>query len=251
MKTIAVANLKGGVGKTSTVAALNAGLRRAGLRTLIVDADSQMNLSSMMGTKVQGVKTFYDVIVKNYVARNAIQWTAQGPIIPASAALAEKGILSGRNTEYRVRDALKPIARDFDVCLIDCGPALGTVVYSVLTASDGLVIPCKADRFSMDSLRQIASTVNDVKSNSNKALTVCGVLITLYEKRLSVARLMREQLERQADALGFHVYATPIRKCVAIEEAEITGEDIFSAGRNNATEDYGEIIKELRHQIDL
>jgi chromosome partitioning protein len=250
MKVVAITSMKGGTGKTSTTAALNAGLRRAGLRVLTIDADAQRNLSSMMGAKVQDVNTFYDVVTGRVVARNAIQRTPQGPIIAASASLTEKGILQGRNSEYRLRDALKPIAKDYDVCLIDTGPQLGTIVYAVLTAADGIIVPCKADRFSMDSLRMIAATVKGVQTNSNKNLTVYGVLVTMYERRLTVARLMRDELEAQAAALGFHVYATPIRKAVAVEEAEITGEDIFSAGKNNAAEDYGEIIKELLEQID-
>lgn len=250
MKVVAITSMKGGTGKTSTTAALNAGLRRAGLRVLTIDADAQRNLSSMMGAKVQDVNTFYDVITGRVVARNAIQRTPQGPIIAASAELTDKRILQGRNSEYRLRDALKPIAKDYDVCLIDTGPQLGTIVYAVLTAADGIIVPCKADRFSMDSLRMIAATVKGVQANSNKNLTVYGVLVTMYERRLTVARLMREQLEAQAAALGFHVYATPIRKSVAVEETEITGEDIFSAGRNNAADDYGEIIKELLEQID-
>ena len=250
MKVVAITSMKGGTAKTSTTAALNAGLRRAGLRVLIVDADSQRNLSTMMGAKVQDVKTLYDVVTSHSVAKNAIQHTPQGPIIAASAALSEKGILQGRNSEYRLRDALKPISKDYDVCLIDTGPQLGTIVYAVLTAADGVIIPCKADRFSMDSLRMIAATVKGVQANSNKNLTVYGVLVTMFERRLTIARLMREQLEAQAAALGLHVYKTPIRKCVAIEEAEITGEDIFSAGRNNAADDYGEIVKELMEQIN-
>lgn len=250
MKVVAITSMKGGTGKTSTTAALNAGLRRAGLRVLTIDADAQRNLSSMMGAKVQDVNTFYDVVTGRVVARNAIQRTPQGPIIAASASLTEKGILQGRNSEYRLRDALKPIAKDYDVCLIDTGPQLGTIVYAVLTAADGIIVPCKADRFSMDSLRMIAATVKGVQANSNKNLTVYGVLVTMYERRLTVARLMRDELEAQAAALGFHVYATPIRKAVAVEESEITGEDIFSAGKNNAAEDYGEIITELLEQID-
>ena len=93
--------------------------------------------------------------------------------------------------------------------------------------------------------------MNDVKDGVNKRLTVAGVLITMYERRLTIARLMREQIEKQAGALGYYVYPTAIRKCVVIEETQITGEDIFSAGKNNAADDYGEIVKELMDQLEL
>lgn len=249
MKTLVVASSKGGVGKSSTCAALNAGLRRAGKSVLCIDADSQCNLSQMFEARTTGdVNTLYDVLAGRSL-RNAIQETSQASIVAGSANLAEKGLLQGRNAEYRLYNALQPFRGAFDVCLVDCGPSLGTVTHAALVAADGVLIPCRADRFSLEALRQIASTVEDVK-NLNKRLKVYGVLITAFDKRLTVARLMREQLEKQADALGFHVYDTVIRKCVAIEEAQITGVSIFDAGRNNAASDYSEIIEELIGQME-
>lgn len=249
MKTLAIASQKGGVGKSSTTAAINAGLRREGKKVLCVDMDSQANLSAMLGAKITG-RTVYDILTGHSI-RNAIQETDQALIIAGSPKLAEKGLLQGRNAEYRLYNALQPFRSEFDVCLIDCGPSLGTVTHAALAASDNVLIPCKADRFSLDALRQIAATVNDVKNGVNKRLTVAGVLVTMYERRLTVARLMREQIEKQAGALGYYVYPTAIRKCVAVEEAQITGEDIFSAGKNNAADDYGEIVKELMDQLEL
>lgn len=244
-------NWKGGTGKTSTAAALIAGLRREGKKVLAVDADPQGNLTNMMGGDSSGAaRGLYDTIVRGRSIRNSIQDTPQGPVVAADSRLAEKGILIGRNTEYRIREALANVANDYDVTVIDCAPGLSTLNYAALTAADGIVIPCKADRFCVDALAQIASTINAVKSNSNRRLQVYGVLITMYERRLTVARLMREKVEEQAAALGLPVYATPIRKCVAIEESEVTGEDIFTAGTNNAATDYGEIIKELLNQMD-
>ena len=243
--------MKGGTGKTSTAAALIAGLRREGKRVLAVDADPQGNLTTMIGGDPSGAaRGLYDVVTGHSVLRKAVQNTPQGPIVGADARLSEKGILQGRNAEYRIKTALESVANDYDVTVIDCAPGLSPTTYAALTASSGVVIPCKADRFSMDALGQIAATVNAVKANSNRRLQVYGVLITMYEKRLTVARLMREKVEEQARALGLPVYATPIRKCVAVEEAEITGEDVFTAGANNAATDYGEIVKELLNQMD-
>lgn len=243
--------MKGGTGKTSTAAALIAGLRREGKRVLAVDADPQGNLTTMIGGDPSGAaRGLYDVVTGHSVLRKAVQNTPQGPIVGADSRLSEKGILQGRNAEYRIKTALESVANDYDVTVIDCAPGLSPITYAALTAASGVVIPCKADRFSMDALAQIAATVNAVQANSNRRLQVYGVLITMYEKRLTVARLMREKVEEQARALGLPVYATPIRKCVAVEEAEITGEDVFTAGANNAATDYGEIVKELLKQMD-
>ena len=144
-----------------------------------------------------------------------------------------------------------PNLDDYDVTMIDCGPALTTLTYTALTAADGVIVPCCADRFSLDALRATAATINTVAANSNKRLSVYGVLITMYNRRLTVARLMREQIERQAAALGWKVYDTSIRQCVAVTEATLTGNSVFDAGRNNAASDYAEIIDELLAQMDL
>lgn len=252
MRTVAVYTAKGGTGKTSTAAALTAGLRRQGMKVLMIDADPQRNLSAMMdANQAPAARTLYDVVTGHSVLRKAVQSTPQGPIVASDSRLAEKGILGGKNTEYRLRAALEPVARDYDVTVVDCGPALTTLTYTALTAADGVIVPCCADRFSLDALRATAATINTVAANSNKRLTVYGVLITQYNRRLTVARLMREQIERQAAALGWKVYDTAIRQCVAVTEATLTGNSVFDAGRNNAASDYSEIIDELLTQMDL
>jgi len=250
-KTLAIISQKGGTAKTCTAAALIAGLRREGKRVLAVDTDPQANLTAMIGGDPSGAtRGLYDVLTGHSVLRRAVQTTAQGPIVGADSRLAEKGILHGRNAEYRLKTALDSVANEYDVVIVDCPPNLSTLTYSALTAADGAIIPAKADRFSMDALRQIAATINAVKSSSNSRLQVYGVLITMYERRLTVARLMRDKLEEQARALGLPMYATSIRKSVSVEESQITGEDIFKAGHSNAAADYNEIIKELLKQMD-
>ena len=238
-------NMKGGNAKTTTANAIAAGLRREGKRVLAIDADPQANLSIWMGADPNsGARGLYDVIAANRSIRKSIQNTPQGPIIAADSRLTEKGLLQGRNSEYRIREALTNVADDYDATVIDCAPGLSTLTYAALTAADGVVIPCKADRFSMDALGQIAATLNTVKANSNKRLTVYGILIVMYERRPLAQRLMKEQIERQAAALDLPVFATPIRKSTGIQEAQITGDDIYTTN-SSAAQDYGEIIKEL------
>jgi len=235
VKTICVISQKGGTGKTTTTAALGAGLHRAGQRVLCVDFDPQRNLSLMLGA-TKG-PTIYDVLTGKCKTTAAIQTTAQGAIIPSDGRLSEKGMLTGRGAEYRLRDALEPVKKDFDIALIDCPPNLGALTIAALTAADGAIVPCKPDRFSMDALHEIAGTIDVIRDSTNRGLKILGVLITQFDRRTTAHRLMMDELAEQATALGMTVLDPPIRRAIAAEEAQITGGTVYDT-RNNAGEDY-------------
>lgn len=246
MKTICIVNQKGGVGKTASAAAIGAGLHRAGQRVLYIDLDPQRNLSLQLGA-IQGA-TVYSVLTGKTTATAAIQNTAQGRIIPADRRLSEKGILTGKGAEYRLKDAITPIKNKFDVCLIDCPPSLGALTVAALTAADGVIIPCKADRFSLDALHEISGTLDAIRASSNAALQVYGVLITQYSGRTTAHRLLLEEIQELAAAHNMTVYAPPIRRAIAVEETQITGGTVYDT-RNNAAADYQQIVNTLLTQI--
>lgn len=247
MITLAFANQKGGVGKTASAAAVGTGLHRAGKRVLFVDLDPQANLSAQLGSE-DGAATITDVLTGNAKIKSAIQDTATGALIAADGNLAQKGILTGRGAEYRLKGFLEPVKRNYDVCIIDCPPQLGILTVSALTAADGVIIPCKADRFSLDALQAIADTIATIQENTNADLKVYGAIITMYNPRTTVNQVMLEELSEQAELLGISVYTPPIRRAIAIEETQLGG-SVFDT-KNRAAEDYQKIVNTILKQIE-
>lgn len=247
MKTISITNQKGGVGKTATMAAIGAGLCRSGRRVLYIDLDPQRNLSLQLGA-IRAGATIYDLLTGTARTTDAIQDTPHGAIIAADARLSEKGILTHPGDLQRLKSILTQIQARFDVCLIDTPPTLGVLTVSALIAADGIIIPCKADRFSLDALHEIAGTVDAIRATANSGLTVYGVLITQYNGRTTANRLMLDELKAEAERQHMSVYAPPIRRSIAVEETQITGGTVYDS-RNNAAADYAEIVKALLKQL--
>lgn len=247
MKVIAIASQKGGVGKTTSTAAVGMGLTRSGYKVLHIDLDPQANLSQMMGATTTGI-TVYDLLTNRKAGtKDAIQTTPQGAIIAANGRLAEDGILTTTGKEYRLREALEPVKNSFDFILLDSPPSLGILSINALTAADGAIVPLKADRFSLDALGEFYQTFSVVQKYTNHDLTILGIIITQYNSRATINRLCLEQLQEQADELGLHVYQPPIRRTVALEEVQYTG-NIFDLPRSNGAADYGAIVEQIIKQ---
>lgn len=244
MFTIVTANQKGGVGKTTTAAAVGMGLTLAGYRVLFVDADPQGNLTRMMAT-APGL-TLYSIIKEGREAKAAVQTVTGGSIIPSDARLAERGILTGRGAEYTIKTALKPLASKFDVCIIDTPPTLGALTVTALAAADGVIVPTKADRFSVDGLRTFAGTVAAIKQRTNPVLELLGVVVTAYNRNTNLNRAVLEALTAQAEQLGTKVYGT-IRRTVAAEEWQYSG-NVFGTP-STAADDYKEITAQIAQDI--
>lgn len=245
MKVIAISAQKGGVGKTATAAAVGAALHNAGKRILYVDLDPQANLSAQLSPGSKTV-TVVDVLAGAKIT-TAIIKTAQGSLIPSSNKFTEKDVLVGKGAVFALKAAIEPIKKDFDVCLIDCPPNLGPLTLAAMTAADGVIIPSKADLFSTEALKEIHKTITTVKRKTNPALAVYGVLITMYSNRLTVCRVMKDELSELAGKLGIPVYDPPIRSAVAVVEAQLGG-SIFDT-RNGAAEDYFKVCNTILKQI--
>ena len=245
-KVIAVVNRRGGVGKTATAHALGAGLRERGFKVLFVDLDSQSNLTFDLGAKAQALTTM-EVLTGTASAEEAIQKTQGGDIIPANPNLAiADTALEGTGKEYRLREALEPLAGQYDYCIIDTPPALGVLTVNALTASHSAIIPAQAEVHSLQGIGLLYDTLKAVQKYTNPALSVKGILITRYNGRAILSRDMRSNLEDTAKKLGTKVFETPIRECTAIKEAQATQRDIFSyAPRSNAAADYTALLEEI------
>lgn len=244
MITIAFAQQKGGVGKTTSCAAIGEGLRRQNNRILYVDLDPQCNLSVQFEVQ-EDAPTISDVIAGKCTVHEALQRTEKGAILPASRFLSYQTIAANKQKEYCLKSILAPLKKDFDYCLVDCPPALNSLTVAALTACTGVIIPCKADRFSLNALEEITETIEAVKRNTNKGIQIYGILITMFNGRTVANRMLLDIIKDKADMEHIYVYDPPIRKSVAAEEAQYG--TIYDS-RNAAAEDYSNIVKKILEQ---
>ena len=245
-ETIAIVNRRGGVGKTATAHAIGAGLALRGYKTLFIDLDSQCNLTFDVGAKTAPL-TSMEVLSGTATAEEAIQHAQGGDIIPASPSLAVADTtLEGTGKEYRLKEALEPIAGEYDYIIIDTPPALGVLTVNALTACNSAIIPAQAEVHSIQGIGLLYEAIRAVQKYTTHALAIKGILITRYNGRAILSRDMKENLETTAKELGTKVFTTPIRECTAIKEAQATQSDIYSyAPRSNATADYTALIQDI------
>lgn len=243
MRTIAIVAQKGGTGKTTTSAALCAGLTRRGKRVLTIDLDPQANLSYIMRADTRHI-TAKNLLEETAKAAQAIQETPAGAIIAASPLLSIADI--PRTANSRLKKALEAIAGQYDYCLIDCPPSLGPLTINGLTAADGVIIPTMPDALSLQGVGALMQTIETVKGKANPSLQVMGLLLTRYSSRALINRAGERQTEGIAAQHGTKLYKTRIRECVALREAQAMQEDIFSyAPRSRGAADYSALIDEM------
>lgn len=242
----AIANQKGGVGKSSTAGALLAGLSLRGYKCLGVDLDSQRNLTFATGARTDG-KTALGVLTKEVSAAEAIQRTGSGDLIAASPALAgADAFIRDTGKEYILREALEPIKGDYDFIIIDTPPALGVITVNALTAADKVIIPAQADAFSLQGITELANTLQPIKKYCNPGLTIAGILLTRYSSRSVLSRELAETMEGLAAKLNSRLFSATIREAISVKEAQMSQQSLFQyAPRAKVTEDYNRLIDEL------
>jgi chromosome partitioning protein len=228
-KIIAIANQKGGVGKTTTAVNLCASLGAAERRTLLVDMDPQGNATSGMGFDKQSLKTtVYDALFEPSLAREAIAETTMPylHLLPSNQQLigAEIELVSEVGREFKLRDALQPLRDDYDYIVIDCPPSLGLLTLNTLSAADSLLIPVQCEYYALEGLGQLLGTVNLVQSNLNPDLAIEGVLLTMFDRRLNLASQVAQEAQ---DYFGDKVYNTVIPRNVKLSESPSFGKPIL------------------------
>lgn len=246
MKTIAIINQKGGVGKSTTAAQLASGLSLKGYRTLSIDLDAQGNLTYSFGASTDGA-TALGVLTGEVKTADAIQHTEQGDIIPANKALSgADAFISDTGKEYRLKEALELISGQYDYCIIDTPPALGILTVNALTACDSVVIPAQADIYSLQGIEQLAETIKPVKKYCNPALTIEGILLTRYSPRSVLSRDIADLAGQLAEKLGTKLLTATIREAVAVKEAQINQQSLYTyAPKAKVTEDYTAFVAEI------
>lgn len=242
---LTVMNLKGGVGKTTTASALGACLIKKGHTVLFVDLDMQCNLSLSMGA-VGKMKTSMEVLTKTCTAEEAIVKTEQGDIIPASPSLgcAEQTL---NNRIYRLKEALAAVADKYDYIILDTPPQTSVLTFNALTASTALLVPVKADSFSVQGIGYLyTDVIKEVQDNMNSQLKILGMVLTMYNSRTKVSKEMKAQLEAVAKLMQTSVLKSHIRVCNALTDAAAKQQSILQFdAKSNAAADYMALCEEV------
>jgi len=246
-RVIAVANQKGGVAKTTTVASLAAALVELERRVLVVDLDPQACLTFSLGLDPETVEiSAHDVLLGRVSAGMAVVRTADGiDLLPATIELAgcEAMLLTRTGREYTLRAALEELRPDYDVVLLDCAPSLGVLTINALTAADEVLVPLQCETLSHRGVGQLLDTVHDVQRLTNRDLSVLGVLPTLFDARTAHARAV---LADVAGRYGLPVLDPPIAKSVRFAEAPAAGRSILrTAGRTPGAQAYRALARTL------
>lgn len=248
MITVTFSNQKGGVGKTTSAAALAAGLANRGYKVVAVDLDPQCNFCLSSGVDMLKVKrTLYDVFKGDAQVGDVIVPGLGYSIIPGGLSLAAADMeFTQTGREYMLSEALEGISERFDFAVIDTPPTLGILTINALTAADGVIIPLTADVYALQGLNQLNGLIGSVKKYSNRNLKIYGLLLTKYNDRQNVSKALRDQVRAAADQLGTNVYPTTIRESVAVREAQLLHSDFLKEAPNaNAAIDYEAFIDEF------
>lgn len=253
MKTISISNIKGGVGKSTTAATLAAGLAEKGYKVLLVDSDPQTNLTMcFLSEQPDDVPSLYHVYSEGKLVdevKAAIKDNLD--LVIGDFALCNADMQFVRAGRLRMLGkALKAVEGEYDFAIIDTPPNMGILAMNAFMASDYIIVPMAADSFSLKGVRLLKQVLDDVQEETDGRIAVAGLLVTRYNSRTNVSRLLENSVNSAAALLDTKVFESRIRQAVVVQESQIAKEDLLSyAPKVPVTEDYRNFIGELLERI--
>ena len=249
-KIIAVANQKGGVGKTTTAVNLTAALHDLGLKVLLCDYDPQANATSGMGVDKKKIRySVYDITINNLPVEEAIIKTKYGDILPSAADLAGASVelIDTEKREWQLAKALEPIKDQYDVIFIDCPPSLELLTLNGLCAADGILVPVQCEYYALEGLSDLMATLRTVKRRLNPNLEIFGVALTMFDGRTNFSTQVAQEVRRHFPG---KVFAMVIPRNIRLAEAPSHGVPVTVYDKHSrGTKAYRAMAEEIKNKL--
>lgn len=250
---IAIANMKGGIGKTTTALCLADGLRKRGKKVLLIDTDPQQSATGVYGAKYDGVSTLADIMYYDSKAEECIQYLPLGDIIASDKALtdADTHIKADADRFYHLADSCSNIESIYDYIICDCPPGNGVMLGNVLSYVDKIIMPITCDKFGIQGMKDFSEVMGTYTKRINPKLQILGVLIIKYKGRQSLTKDLEDNLiPNIITEMNTKLFETRIRESVKCQEAQALGQSLFAYAPDSTTAtDYDAFIEEFLKEI--